>query len=408
MRPRLHLIVDLLTLQDHLNDIVKDLPETSNLRQTFQRWVIDCLQYLYSGIGDFNKIQQDFQKIAEQARDQKDISTNLRDISSKTFAVFNNFFNDSKEHPLRNLSDNGFNRLSDMEVKLLTQWQDHFSQRLLQVKETVFRESIHYYLVVVDGQLNTPEVKQHLKEAHISPNWLENQTNFRNISDAILSALKIIPTAEQKEIEISLDLKTLNQKIKQLVKEHFVQEREYKIGVLAVLNFLFQTDKDKDGNKKIINENWANQEGFKIRMSQFTSAENDNLIALKNSMQRGISSSLTQTNKYLPWVEGALCVAGLVVGGVGSGFKERASIVTGSTVTGVGCGAFLTHFIYPSRNPYIADSIGGAILGTAAFLSSFLLTGAYLKPNMMPPPPNMMMPPPLDPNSRNPVSGWGP
>ena len=49
-------------------------------------------------------------------------------------------------------------------------------------------------------------------------------------------------------------------------------------------------------------------------------------------------------------------------------------IVGGSTVTGLGCGALITHFAFRSRNPYIADPLGGLLGAALGFGLSYGLT----------------------------------
>jgi hypothetical protein len=83
------------------------------------------------------------------------------------------------------------------------------------------------------------------------------------------------------------------------------------------------------------------------------------------------------------------------LGGAGLGEKDRGLIVGGSSVTGFGCGALITHFAVRTRNPYISDPIGGIIGAALGFGLSYGLTE-----------PQKMMPPPID--GRNPINPWGP
>src|SRR4029453_5285501 len=85
----------------------------------------------------------------------------------------------------------------------------------------------------------------------------------------------------------------------------------------------------------------------------------------------------------LPLAEGALCLAGggLIAWGAlapPAAGAWNVPLIMGGGVTGLGCGALVTHFAIPSRNRYAADAIGGgvgAVIGVGIPILIHLLGG---------------------------------
>src|SRR4029453_12889832 len=266
---------------------------------------------------------------------------------------------------------------------------------LLESPQDTLEKSIRLRLVNRGqaGEL-APFVQEELKSSHLSPSWLTRLAQLEEIAEMVSSAFKEVRRGGR--VEARLDLYRLKNGIERLLSAHGIQEREFTIGILAALRSVFGR-----GGESVTVEGWVKDRYRPVNVD----LADDERKELKRLMQRlewKVSTSLKRTQRYLPWIEGSLCAAGLALGGAGIGTDRRALTVGGSTGAGLGCGALITHYIFRSRNPYIADAIGGGLGAGLGFGLSFFLTRPGRGP-MNPPPP----PPPPDLTGRNPVTGRG-
>lgn len=262
---------------------------------------------------------------------------------------------------------------------LLTQWLLQ-PARSEEVRYGALSEKEALEISVMD-QVNDSEhyrtlagnVSDLLGPPQLTPEWFGSNGNLSEIIHAIFQNIEL------EEIDGNLVLKEtvfkkLGFDLTQVLSSHGIQDREFAAGILAVLIYFFGQSPGSTVQWRVF---WKGEmRSLEVQLSadsQETLSFNYRFLKLR------IKSSLTNTEKILPWAEAGLCAAGLGVLGWGvSRSRERRDpldpvLLTGSGVAGLGCGAGATHYLYPTRNPYISDSIGGGILAAVGVGLPFFL-----------------------------------
>src|SRR5262245_28145599 len=211
------------------------------------------------------------------------------------------------------------------------------------------------------GEL-TQNVRDEMSESRIGDAWLKKDGNLKEIFDAFLPSFtfengpKIAPPGRVK-----VDATRLKGGLEHLIDSHSIQTREYMIGVLALTRHFFGK-----ALGAVMISTWVNDHYVSVPLEISPEGRKD-LGKFSLGLEKKIRRSLLQTNLYLPLTEAGVCATGLALGGVGLGVENRGLTVGGSTVTGLGCGALITHYIIPTRNHYLSDTLGGVIGAAAGF-----------------------------------------
>jgi len=352
MRPRIDWLSGFLNARGRLRETLAPLPPGSALKADFERWIDQALLHIATGSGDAESLGTRFKALAMQAQEQGNIPAGFKDPDALFLARF------LSPEFLKGLKPAGKAeaRLLDFQTRL---YRGAFQAGILRAGQ---------------GRLQGLVAKE-LREARLSPHWLEDPSRLRELGEAFAAGLSLAKTSDGL-YEGRLSPALAKQGVLSLQNRHGIQEREYGIGALAVLE-----------------EMLAPAQGIPLHLSD---SDRKEMEKLRQSLQRQLRRSLAQTNKVLPWVEAGLCVAGGILAGTGGGLQQRPLTLSGSTITGLGCGALAAHFI-PNRNPYITDSASGLVGAALAFTAAWFATQGMEAPSGGLP---------LD--GRNPVSGWGP
>ncbi|GEM_PF-5620858 len=368
MRPRVQWLADLTSHYDQMRLALSPLKEKSTLGIELENCLLASLVFLGTGMGDWAALKKDLGRMAVQAAEQKNIPDDFRFLAAYCYSKIHTLEEAAyfKENPEAKQRMENFH--SDLfRVFMASRLQDAADREFL-------------------GEL----VEAELLKAHLKKSWLQNPANLSEIAETLLPSFKLVKTSQGTET-VQVDVHQLKIRIGKLANAHGIQEREFMIGALAFLRYTFGRDP-----KQPENMHWADKS---LPMSmEISEGDQKELFNLRIDLERKVASSFKKTNIALPLLEGGLCALGLGVGALGISKGERNFTVAGSTVTGMGCGAMLTHLVFRTRNPYLWDSVGGASGAAAAFLLSFFLTGLKSSPSTSP----------IDVAGRNPTTGYGP
>src|SRR5262249_46582921 len=137
---------------------------------------------------------------------------------------------------------------------------------------------------------------------------------------------------------------------------HYVQAREYRIGVLAVLRFLFG---DQWSNPRV--QGWA-KDGFKAVEVDLSAQQATQFFTFRDNLNHHISQSVRKTSVALPIIEGVVLSGGLAmtIGGYSQKETDQNAFKWAGPITlGVGTGSLLCHYVLQTRNQYVSDGLCG-------------------------------------------------
>jgi hypothetical protein len=223
------------------------------------------------------------------------------------------------------------------------------------------------------------------------------KSNVKEVSQNIVPFLTLVQ--EQGKIpRVQADVNKIIAACDKIVADHYIQEREYRIGILAVLRYLFGQDLSSDKMRA-----WANNQNDQAEID-LTGSDQKKLKDYGKSLEKKIGKSVSATSLILPITEGGIAAGGLGLGIYGL-VKEKghSNVLTtvGASAFGAGGASLLCHAVWKSRNQYITDGICGVLGGVGFGLAAgFALPKAGGGSSVGP------QPPPID--GRNPVPGFGP
>jgi len=366
IRPRLQWVGDLLKAFEEIQQPLSNLKDPMILIEV-NRVLVSLLTYLGTGEGDWMALKKEIDAQASLLFPLSNLNPELKNFQALLLKALLPL-----EKTAFAIQSPGLGaRLREVSLELKEAVKEHRAElsalesaspsqallRSLEVRlaQAAQKEDLHEF------------VSQEIKESKMSSSWLKRNENLSELSGAILPAFKGVVDAKAAP-RLQIDGKELKRRVDRLIDSHGIQQREFIVGVLAVLRFLLGRDLN---NSQILG--WSKDQYMSLKV-ELSPEDKKKLEMLKNGLKMKISRSLKYTNLILPIVEGGICVAGLAMGGAGLGTDDRGLIVGGSTVTGLGCGALITHFAFRSRNPYIADPIGGALGAITGFGLSYGLT----------------------------------
>lgn len=366
MMPNVEWLVSLLQCDKELEKSLSSLEKASpDLYQTSIQWMRNLVLYLWTGKGDSQTLFDELNKIDDIFREQGNIPAEYKNFATHLLNQLGSFHDLGK-----------------------TTQSPNIQRRWEQTMKRLLQEDIRYQLnnAAQSGSLQI-EVEKELREAKISKSWFEDKDRIQELTETIFSSCKL-SLSPSHHITLSLDFSSLESAFRKMVAQHGIQEREYHIATLALLRYF----KSQSWVGKF-NEDEKENESLKFVLSK-DSMEAWN--AYEQKLLKKLSSSLKKTNIALPWVEAGICIVGGSLAATGGGIQNRPLTLSGSTFTGLGCGALAVHFI-PNRNPYITDSLGGAIGAALAFTAAWFATSASSSNNLL-----------MGREDKNPVSGFGP
>ncbi len=291
---------------------------------------------------------------------------------------------------------------------LLNQWLQQ-AARSEELRYGVLPEKEAFELSFLD-QVNDAEhypllasnVSDLLGPPQLTPEWFASNGNLPEIIHAIFQNVELQEDKDGKLVLKESTLNTLGFNLTQVLSGHGIQDREFAAGILAVLIYSFGQSPASEVQWRVF---WKGEvRSIKVQLSA------DNIETLNSNyrfLKLRIKASLQNTEQVLPWAEAGLCVGGLAVLGWGIA-RSRENLdpidpvlLTGSGLAGFGCGAGATHYLLPTRNAYISDSIGGGILAVVGVGVPLLLN--WLSPKESNP---AYTPTPTRPDQTTPVTDY--
>jgi len=236
-----------------------------------------------------------------------------------------------------------------------------------------FRRYLRNELVQAATINNLPtRVREEMKAANLSPDWIKD--NAREIVDVVIPHLTLVEE-EGKPPRVKVDVKALQSGIQKMVQEHGIQEREFNIGTLAVLRFLFGKELNNDTM-----EGWVGNDSRQIELS-LSKEERRDLKKLGSDLRGEISSSLNYTDVVFPIVDGSIAAGGigLIAYGIVLGDQEKGPVFNpfyhaGAGALGFGLGSLTCNLTWKQRNAglqFLTDTLCGVVLGAATTGLSF-------------------------------------
>jgi hypothetical protein len=365
VEPRTTWLLNLLTEYGTLLTGFPELKATDPLKDPLQKSTISLLVYLGIGEGKMEDVMAGIDALSPQLLSRKDIPENFRDyyqFLGLHLSEIQNFDYFQKDAGAKE-------RMQIAAAALKAAVDEHHAELLSMKPEMAFRRSLELKLIdagMSDSLIDL--VKDEVKSAKLSSMWMHREGNLQEISDAILPNLKWTPDPKGPGT-VALDVKGLESSLSHLINSHGIQQREFMIGELAALRFFFGKTLGAVEMKV-----WVKNKYTSIPL-KIAEGDRKTLAEVGKRLEKNISRSLRETSIYLPIGEAGLGGLGLLGGTLGLHEDNRALSVTGFTSAGVGIGSLITHYAYPTRNPYISDAVGGAIGGVIAFGISFFLVG---------------------------------
>ena len=402
IRPRVRWFADQL---ECMNQLIKPWIKTSPTSQQdpidlalapdsdIYKLYVDLLDYLFNDTSATPaQIIAKMDPIAKRMFPSKDTPENSKDF----YAFVQNKLTEFSQKPSFVNNTSARQRLNTLLTNLNSAISEHRAELLSLEPNAALRKSIEYNLSTAAKKEGLARlVKFELAEANLHAPWI--QTNAAEITKALIPHFSFArgPTSSRR-IEVNAD--DILESIHKLTAQHYVQEREYKIGALAILRHLLGS---KLSNPKMLA--WDQGAMKELEVNIISKGEFKDLSFLGQQLSKQIGQSVAFTDKGLPWIEGAVGVTGLGIAGLGLGIKgihRSALSTTGAGVLGFGVGALTCNLAWQSRNKYLSDLLCGAI-GAAAFS----VTAHFALPK------NEIsnLPDDLSSNDgRNPVTGFGP
>lgn len=362
--------------------------------KVFQSTEKDILGHLFLASPDFEKIKGSLRKAALQAN-QSEVN-----FYEKLVPLLQAF----EANPTLQKQS-----LFQTRVSLLKQWisqparSEEVRYGALSEKEAVEQSILDSLSNLQAYESLAKNVSDVVEPPQLEPEWFGNNGNLKEIVHAIVQSVIL---KEQEDGTFLIDEAAFRGQgfaLTQLLSNHSIQDREFSGGVYAVLIHLFAQPPQSEVQWRVY---WKGEvRTIKVKISP----ENQkNLESSYRFLNLRIKNSLTNTQTILPWAEAGACVAGLGVAAWGvKRSQEQESyydpvMLSGSGVAGFGCGALGTHFLYPTRNPYISDGVGAAIglvlgLGAPLLMEQFRSKGGDG---------DMLGPRPIE--AKNPTTDFGP
>ena len=369
MQPRMRWLLEMIDAYEKIQTAGPTLSEKDPLKPWIHSIALSLVVYL--GTGDENP--DEIQKFVDEAavllrkgnREGKPLYGSL--VTSLKALESGDFFKNSKE---------ALERLRRVQVLLQNAALEHRADLIgLTPKEALGKSLLFKIQDASTSGALIDLVRDEMKDAKMKEVWLKDFDHLKDLFNAFQPSFqweegqKIPPPGRVK-----VDVTRLKADLEKLFETHSIQNREYLIGSLALIRHFF-------GNtmKAAFVSTWVKDRYASIPL-EISPEDRKALDKYSLSLERRIRRSLKQTNLYLPLGEAALCTVGLATGGAGLGVENRGLFVGGSTTAGIGCGALLTHYVIPTRNPYLSDTLGGLALGAAAFALSYFLGGSLTDP----------------------------
>lgn len=399
MLPRIRWLASLGEAHQNLQPELPRLPKTHLFRPDLDAWSRDLLVFLGSGAGDAARLKTGLDALMIRQLGTPDASKFPGDL----YAFYAQRLSELRKDVFFLDDPAARSRIQDFLAHLKNSSDERRAELLyLGGDPRTAPDAFSRSLAVRLGKAAARgELLAELRSESVEPTpreWLAGRDPLARLGEAVLSGVALVP--EPGSDRVGLDPDKIRAALKKLFKDNTLQKRNYLIGALAVLRHLF--GKDADAPHLVA---WV-RNGYRAVPIAWTPETRKEMSGLLRSLRNQISFSLKGSERILPWVEGAVCVVGLGLGGAGLGTKTREMTVGGSTAAGLGCGALAAHFLFRKRNHYLVDSLGGALGAGLGFGLSFALTrarGATPHPPLPPPPP-----PPVDPARRNPTDTHGP
>jgi hypothetical protein len=318
--------------------------------------------------------------LADQISQLESPPKELKDL----FAFFAKKTNGLTMNPFFKNNPEAKKRLFSFQGYLNSAVSDHRSELVNLGPLSAFKQSLYYELEEAAEKSHlSSRVRAEMEDANLTPTWMK--TNVKEVSQAIVPFLTLVQE-QGKPARVQADVGKIIASCDQMITSHFIQEREYRIGILAVLRYLFGENLSGDKMRA-----WVNNQNDQADIDLSASDQNK----LKNygrNLEKKIGKSVSQTSILLPIGEASILAGGLGLGIYGyTKDKGNANIFTtvGAVGIGAGGGSLACHALWKSRNQYITDGICGILGGVGAGLAAgFLLPsgGGHGTPTMNPPP----------------------
>ncbi|GEM_PF-4054876 len=351
------------------------------------------LVYIATGRGDLDEIQTSMDELASQLTQASYTEDNpLKDL----YKTFYKMLSALGETPFYTQNIEAKTSLTTLLDFLQNASRDH---RVELVKNPdAFRRSLAIRIENAERSQTLIPLTPEFEKAQIQPRWFSTlqgtSTPLEQIEAAILPFLDLPPQREGEDPEVIVHFSKIQEATQTLIQKNKTDEREYKIGILAVLKHLFG---ENFNNTSI--EAWVKSKFTRVHL-HLSKEEAHALAQYGKDLQEEINTSIYQTEITLGWWE----LGGLAAGGglVAAGFalpKEGAlgtvgdaSIVAGSIIGTAGLSALICHFTVASQNPFITELFycGGIGVGAGAGVGIGLLQlrqiPTYIKPSTSPAP----------------------
>lgn len=424
MLVRMDRLGDIATVSRRLRTQLSRLPETSPLMPRIRQVLAQIVVHLYTGQGTLEEVRRAVRPLAQELfRDTPPVpgQSSVRDqdrynLYSILALVLDYFRN---EIPSRDLGGATPQTIPGRPAPMATgsAERQRLDQLVRVLQSPVLRGEMEYSVLdpqaamersILD-ELSTEtgsralveRVQTVIRPPNLTPEWVRDNGNLREIIHTIFSAIRLEPTGAEGQFRFNLNetqMRTLRFQLDTMIGSHSIQRREFVGATLAVLRHLF----GEIGLETSVRAFRGDQ--LRIMTWNLSEANRQTLRDISRWLQDQIGGSLTATQVALPVAEGLTCLAGagLITGG--AFYTPRPGdvnpfYVAGGGVSGLGCGALFTHYVIPTRNPYISDAIGGGI-------GALIGVGIPLILHFANPGGGMMMTIPLD--GRNPTMGFGP
>jgi hypothetical protein len=390
MRPRVQWLIDQMKFQaEFRKGLSLQGKEGEDLRAELTTFGLDLQEYLATGEGNLKDIRATMDRLAERLGRADSTPNELKDL----YAFLLKNLEPMGKNPWLDKNSEARQRFNTLTGVLRLAVQEKRAELLRVDPDTAFRLFLKNELMNSAKTNNLDvRVKAEMETAHLDPDWLKD--NAKEIVEAVVPHLTLVEEKD-KTPRVKVDLPGMEESIRKMVSQHGVQEREYRIGALAVLRFLFGRDLN-EGKMK----GWMKNQRTEIDIDM-SAADQKRLQKLGERLNKNISKSQVHTDVILPIGEGLVLAGGVgmtVAGHLLDGNDRTPLNVIGPTVIGLGTGSLICHFAWKSRNPFLTDATCGAGGAGAGFAVGWLTT--------QPPKPKPPAGPRID--GRNPVKPYGP
>ncbi|MFO1518442.1 MAG: hypothetical protein U1F57_02060 [bacterium] len=389
MEPRIHWLYDLLQNYEEMESGLPKATAEDGLRNSIESWFQSL--YAYLGAGESKEtefgLKPDLWIPDLSARkDYPDKIKNFYDFPLPYLRKLADvkFFKTSKEAQ---------ERLDRVNALLKNAVREHRADLLVLDPKKAFERSIEFRITGAASGPGSMEdlVSEESKSAHLDVSWFSKPDQVAEVAQAIAPAFRWTGNPDQPG-HAELNAAALSEKVEKLLSSHTIETREFAMGTLAALRFVF--------GKKFEAANLSAWTGKGYQSIPLTLSADDRktLSALDSKLSKTLSQkkkrdSLILSLDSLPWAEGGACFGGFATGGGGILEESRPFTVGGFTAGGIGCGALLGHSLHLTKNRYVSDAVGGVLLGAAGFALSLLLTRNFSSGGT---------------DAKNPVTGYGP